>query len=126
VFNDFEYSLHNVIRISKYLEGAYCKPHRDGILNLNTETNKYTMLLYLNTPTGGETVFHNKEFNTFREAFSGYNDITITPKTGTIIVFDPTIAHESVECKNVKYSLRTDIMIPSRRYIQKNDSWMVD
>lgn len=95
-----EYKLNDLIRISKYSKNSFCRPHRDGIIRKNNGINKYTLLLYLNKPTGGETVFHGASDTVLK----------IKPKTGTIVIFDSSIEHESLKCKDLKYSLRTDLM----------------
>jgi len=130
VFNvdyvDYDYSLHYVIRISKYSKGSYCKPHKDGIFNLDYNTNIYTMLMYLNTPTGGETVFHDGLAGTAKEWASTGEVLKISPKTGTVIVFDPNTKHEALECGDLKYCLRADIIIRTPNPPPQNDSWIVD
>lgn len=94
-----DYKLNNLVRVSKYSNNSFCKPHQDGAIVKNNRYNKYTLLLYLNKPSGGETVFH-------------FNDkkLKIKPNMGTIIIFDRNIEHESLRCKDLKYSLRTDLM----------------
>lgn len=51
------YSLNNIVRVSKYSPESFCKPHKDAVLRKNGKINKYTLLVYLNTTSGGETVF---------------------------------------------------------------------
>lgn len=94
-----DYKLNSIIRASKYEENSYCKPHEDDIINNGSSLNKYTILLYLNDSVGGETVFH-------------FNDkkLQIKPKTGSIIIFDRSIIHESLVCQKIKYTLRTDLL----------------
>jgi hypothetical protein len=95
-----DYKLNDLIRVSKYSKNSFCKPHQDGIIRKNNRVNNYTLLLYLNKPTGGETVFHCTDDTILK----------INPKIGTIIIFDRSIEHESMKCKDLKYSLRTDLM----------------
>ena len=94
-----DYKLNNLVRVSKYSKNSFCMPHQDGIIKKNNSLNKYTMLLYLNESSGGETVFH----------LDG-ESLKIKPKAGTIVIFDRSIEHESLKCKDLKYSLRTDLM----------------
>jgi predicted 2-oxoglutarate/Fe(II)-dependent dioxygenase YbiX len=108
------FTINRIFRVSKYSNGGYCKPHTDGIFSKDDRINLFTVLLYLNTPTGGETVFHDV-----------FGEIHVAPKTGTIVVFDPSITHESLICKNIKYCLRTDIMIKNPT-LMDNDPWYVD
>ena len=55
------------------------------------------MILYLNDcNTGGETEFEN---------------VNVKPRQGTVVVFDQSLEHSGALTNEIKYTLRTDILV---------------
>lgn len=91
--------LNEMFRIYRYETGQRFKMHRDGSYERNdSEFSILSFLVYLNDDfKGGETEFRKIT--------------TVTPKTGTALVFHHPVRHEGKEISSgTKYVLRTDVM----------------
>lgn len=90
-------------RLYKYNETQFFKPHKDGKIVNNQSISQLTILLYLNSTQGGETIL-------MPSGFKNKNDWQyITPKEGSILIFDHNIWHEGKPpISGLKYVLRTD------------------
>jgi len=90
--------LNERLRIYRYGQGQYFKPHLDGAFARSaTERSQFTMMVYLNDDfTGGET------------AFSGE---LVAPAPGRALFFLHRQLHEGRTVETgFKYVLRTDVM----------------
>ena len=90
--------LNEQFRFYKYEPDQRFKRHIDGRFKRNEfEESRITFMIYLNDNySGGETKF---------------NDVTITPKTGTALCFNHEQKHEGVIIEEgEKYVLRSDVM----------------
>lgn len=96
--NSVAIGLNEMFRFYKYEPGQEFKKHRDqSFIRNEVESSYYTFMIYLNDDfTGGETTF---------------NEVTITPKKGSTLVFFHDLEHEGTKLiSGSKYILRTDIM----------------
>ena len=90
--------LNELFRFYKYEPGQQFKKHRDQSYIRNArEASYFTFMIYLNDNfKGGSTTF---------------NDLTITPRKGSALMFYHQLEHEGSEVlEGTKYVLRTDIM----------------
>lgn len=90
--------MNELFRFYRYHPGEQFKRHRDGAFIRNDkELSYYTFMIYLNAGfEGGATTF---------------SGITVTPETGTALIFRHTQLHEGTTVESgVKYVLRTDVM----------------
>ncbi len=90
--------LNELFRFYKYESGQRFKRHIDGRFKRNeVEESRITFMIYLNQGyLGGETKF---------------DEITISPKTGTALCFIHEQKHESIPInEGIKYVIRTDVM----------------
>jgi len=96
------------LRILRYHVGEHFNKHQDNHYTRGEEygdrqgeTSKLTFLLYLNEGMkGGQT----------RVGSSG-RFVDVVPKTGSVLIFDQDIVHESISVsKGVKYACRTEFM----------------
>ena len=93
--------LNELFRCYRYKPGMKFLPHSDGCYSRDDgERSYYTLLIYLNeVDSGGETAFYVEP------------EIKITPKAGSILVFQHDITHEGCEVvSGIKYVVRTDVM----------------
>ncbi len=93
--------LNERFRFYKYQPGHRFRPHYDGpYIRTPDEYSKFTYMIYLNEEMeGGQT------------RFIGAKTISITPKTGTLLIFRHKLYHEGAEVTNgQKYVLRSDVM----------------
>lgn len=93
------------LRMYRYQPGQYFKPHRDGSFSLSeTLESEITVLFYLNTPEGGETVLMPYGAG-MKDAF-----IDIKPEQGDVLIFEHHIWHEGRPVTvGEKWVLRTDL-----------------
>jgi prolyl 4-hydroxylase len=90
--------LNELFRFYKYQPGQQFKKHRDqSYIRNDKEASYFTFMIYLNDDfKGGATTF---------------NDLIVTPKRGSALIFHHYIEHEGSEVlEGTKYVLRTDIM----------------
>jgi prolyl 4-hydroxylase len=90
--------LNELFRFYKYQPGQQFKKHRDqSYIRNSKEASYFTFMIYLNDDfKGGATTF---------------NDLVVTPKGGSALIFYHYIEHEGSEVlEGTKYVLRTDIM----------------
>jgi predicted 2-oxoglutarate/Fe(II)-dependent dioxygenase YbiX len=89
--------LPRALRFYKYTEGQRFKMHKDGPWAEDGLTSQLTLLVYLNEGfQGGNTTFR---------------DLTVTPRTGTALIFLHDTWHEgSAVASGTKYVLRSDVM----------------
>lgn len=119
--NEFEGNpvscLNERLSFLKYSPGEYFRAHEDGyyIRPDNTERSYITLQIYLNElneEDGGATTFIKNTFNKI------YQDYSVIPKVGRVLLFEHNIEHEGSILKNgLKYCIRTDVM-----YIIKNNN----
>jgi hypothetical protein len=88
-----------LLRFSKYEKGSGVVDHIDSILEQGNYKSKYTVILYLNDAKGGETEFEGMKIDCVQ---------------GTLLIFDQTLQHKANKAKTVKYTLRTDILVPTK------------
>jgi Rps23 Pro-64 3,4-dihydroxylase Tpa1-like proline 4-hydroxylase len=94
----------------KYSTGEYFRAHEDGyyIRPDNSEISYITVQIYLNDlkeEDGGATTFIKDTYNRI------YQDYSIIPKVGRVLLFEHDIEHEGSILKNgLKYCIRTDVM----------------
>lgn len=91
-------------RMYKYIPQEYFKPHKDGHNIDKSFESLITVLFYLNTPIGGETILMP----------NGYKDsnswISIKPEKGAVLLFDHDYWHEGKPVlEGNKFVLRTDL-----------------
>lgn len=89
----------------RYQRGQRFAPHYDGpFVRNDDDRSALTLLLYLNEGfDGGETRFLDWQS-------------TVTPKTGSVLLFDHAILHEGAGVlAGTKYALRSDVMYAVRR-----------
>ena len=102
----------------KYSTGEYFRAHEDGyyIRPDNSEMSYITVQIYLNDlkeEDGGATTFIKDTYNRI------YQDYSIIPKVGRVLLFEHDIEHEGSILKNgLKYCIRTDVMYS----IKKNNN----
>ena len=90
--------LNPYLRFYEYNVGHFFKRHLDRPLRLdNGDYSIFTVLFYLNGDfTGGETAF---------------DDGKITPETGSALIFNHRMYHESLEItEGTKYAIRSDVI----------------
>lgn len=90
--------LNEELKIYRYEKGQRFKIHTDIPYKRNEKERSFlTVMVYLNEEfTGGQTWFM---------------DGTVTPKTGSALVFTQSVMHSGGEVKEgVKYAIRTDVM----------------
>jgi len=95
--------LNEQFRFYKYESAQRFKRHIDGRFKRNEqEESRITFMIYLNDEfEGGETAF---------------DDVIITPKTGTAFCFLHELKHEGCPVKNgTKYALRSDVIYQRSR-----------
>ncbi|BFZ04884.1 hypothetical protein BsWGS_07923 [Bradybaena similaris] len=95
--------LNERLRFLRYDPGDFFVPHHDGIFLRKTgERSVMSLQLYLNEGfQGGATTFIGSSGNT----------VSVTPRTGTALIFDHAILHEgSLLVQGCKYTIRTDVM----------------
>lgn len=99
--------LNSYIRLYRYSVGQRFGRHIDesvAVDKFNGET-KYTLLIYLSEPSGGETVFYDNR---------GRRLLTVHPKSGLALLHrhgECCLEHEALQVKaGVKYVLRTDVV----------------
>lgn len=94
----------------KYSTGEYFRSHEDGyyIRPDNSEMSYITVQIYLNDlkeEDGGATTFIKDAYNRI------YQDYSVIPKVGRVLLFEHDIEHEGSILKNgLKYCIRTDVM----------------
>ena len=94
----------------KYSAGEYFRAHEDGcyIRPDNSAMSYITVQIYLNDvkeEDGGATTFIKDTYNRI------YQDYSIIPKVGRVLLFEHDIEHEGSILKNgLKYCIRTDVM----------------
>ena len=105
------HGLNERMRILRYQEGEYFRPHSDGSYRPNKQhASIQTMMIYLNSGggvnfEGGCTVFHGRKCS--RKSTSTEH----VPKTGSVLIFDHPMVHEGAELlRGTKYAIRTDVM----------------
>jgi len=109
--------LNERLRILRYRQGEYFKPHFDGCYmrgneagaSRKGETSYVTCQLYLNEGyQGGETRFLSCD--------GGTQESKVIPKTGSVLLFQHNLLHEGcpVTNKGQKYVVRTDVMYTSK------------
>lgn len=104
--------LNERLRFLRYARGQYFKPHCDGSF-FRQQGERYgeqsfvTLQLYLNEGfSGGETTFLSDD---------GTMSCPVTPKTGSVLLFDHSLFHEgSILVEGSKYVIRTDVMYTER------------
>lgn len=91
-------------RMYRYVPEQYFKPHKDGHFKDKNYESLITVLFYLNTTEGGQTIL-------MPDGYSKKDSwITIEPKRGSVLLFDHDYWHEgSPVLSNKKYVLRTDL-----------------
>ncbi len=92
--------LNEIFRFYRYDKNQRFKRHIDGRVKAHGLESRLTFMVYLNSDfQGGETKF---------------NDITISPKTGTCLLFVHEQKHESLPMQSgTKYVLRSDVFYTS-------------
>ena len=94
----------------KYSTCEYFRAHEDGyyIRPDNSEMSFIKVQIYLNDlkeEDGGATTFIKDIYNRI------YQDYSVIPKVGRVLLFEHNIEHEGSILKNgVKYCIRTDVM----------------
>jgi hypothetical protein len=94
----------------KYSTGEYFRAHEDGcyIRPDNSAMSYITVQIYLNDvkeEDGGATTFMKDTYNRI------YQDYSVIPKVGRVLLFEHDIEHEGSILKNgLKYCIRTDVM----------------
>ncbi|CAG8435560.1 5761_t:CDS:1 [Diversispora eburnea] len=103
--------LNERLRFLRYDPGEWFKPHQDGNYQQpdGSETSFVTLQLYLNEGfVGGETTFLD---------FTGEKKVKVTPKTGSVLIFEHRLCHEGSEVvSGRKYVIRTDVMYKTDKY----------
>lgn len=90
--------LNELFRFYRYQPGQQFKRHRDqSYIRNSMEASYFTFMIYMNDDfKGGTTTF---------------DDLVVTPKKGSALVFHHYLEHEGSEVlEGTKYVLRTDIM----------------
>ncbi len=91
-------AINPLIRVSKFAVGARCVPHQDATFTHAAGRSKYTVLVYLTTPTGGATKFAN--------------GTTVAAVRGRMVLFDQSLRHESLPVTaGTKIAMRTDVVV---------------
>ena len=110
----------------KYKAGEYFKAHEDGyyIRPDNSEMSYITVQIYLNDvkeEDGGATTFTENKDN------GVYQDYSVIPKVGRVLLFEHDIEHEgSILNNGLKYCIRTDVMykIPQYGWIKNKNEFI--
>ena len=86
-------------RFYKYVSGQKFNMHKDGQQQVGENISYFTFIVYLNENCiGGSTKFR-------------LDDISIKPKTGSLLIFEHRLWHQGEEViSGEKYILRTDIV----------------
>jgi hypothetical protein len=97
--------LNERFRFYKYKPGHRFRAHHDGpYIRTPDEYSKFTYMIYLNEGMGGGDT-------RFLDA-----DVSLTPKTGTLLIFRHNLYHEGAEVTaGMKYVLRSDVMYHRNR-----------
>ncbi len=98
-------AINPLIRVSKFAVGAKCAKHRDATYTHPTAgKSKYTVLVYLTTPTGGGAT----KFTT--------NSLVVDAVRGRMVIFDQSLRHESLPVTaGTKVAMRTDVVTDAKR-----------
>jgi hypothetical protein len=81
-------------------DSSYIGKHVDGhITDMHGTESVYSVIIYLNTCTGGETMLYTKE-----------GVCTITPQVGNVLLIKQDVLHEGLMVKTTKFILRTDLI----------------
>lgn len=85
--------------MNKYLPNSgYIGPHVDGhITNSSGQKSIFTVLIYLNTCHGGETMILPRK-------------LKVRPEMGRVLLLSQDVLHAGLKANNTKYILRTDLM----------------
>ena len=113
--------INNLLRINKYEpNGTGFKWHRDSQLTSGLMRSNYTIIIYLTSNEGGETMFlkpkddiieNGLSMDETLEQYGELSYIKIKPKKGTAIIFDQSLIHcGNTVLDKTKYVLRTDLM----------------
>lgn len=96
--------LNDHFRFYHYSPGEFFKPHKDGHTKITNKESFITVLFYLNDTEGGETILMPEGYSN-KEKW-----ITITPKKGSILLFEHNIWHEGKTVTvGEKIVLRSDL-----------------
>lgn len=103
----YPFGVNDSMRILRYVEGDYFKPHVDGGRVLSEDVRSFlSCIIYLNEAEefdGGSTLFHPVRSNTA--------PTIVRPVVGCALCFDHNLYHEGEVLRSgIKYALRTDIM----------------
>lgn len=100
------------IRFYKYSPGERFGKHIDDSCDVPELSghSRYTLLVYLSQPVGGETVFYDHRGRTIA---------SVAPKTGLALFHrhgeDVCLEHEAKPALHgIKYVLRSDVVFPGR------------
>lgn len=88
------------IRFNKVSPGKMCSGHVDTVIEVGDEMSKWTIILYLNDSTGITRLYNP----------SIMKKIDVTPKCGTVLIFDQRINHMGLSPIDTKYIMRVDLM----------------
>jgi len=114
--------LNERLRFCRYQKNQVFNKHQDGVYYPNEYLeSKYTFLLYLNDIedfSGGETLFYTAK-----------NDKSpvksITPKKGTLVVFDHSLWHQgAIITQGNKYILRSDVFVNRNKHATHHDGYI--
>jgi len=114
--------LNERLRFCRYQKNQVFNTHQDGVYYPNEyQESKYTFLLYLN---GGEDFIGG---NTY--FYTNKNDCkpvkSITPKKGTLIIFDHRIWHQgAIITQGNKYILRSDVFVNRNKQAKHHDGYI--
>ncbi len=106
----------HVVKFSKYKAGSKFCPHIDNLLEINAdEKSIFTLIIYLNDKfNGGKTYFHqrqSKQLPFIPDDLEKTRVASVTPKTGTCLVFNHDVLHEGEQVTNgEKYIIRVELV----------------
>lgn len=114
------FGINKCFRVNKYINGQLFPIHRDSqYTEKHNVKSKYTLLIYLNDNyENGNTTFYIPKYEYINEGYTineeinkfKYDKLTFKPKTGSAIIFDQTLLHESHVVFGTKYVMRADIL----------------
>ena len=114
--------LNERLRLCRYQKNQAFNKHQDGVYYPNEYLeSKYTFLLYLNGIedfSGGETLFYTAKSDEIPVK-------SITPKKGTLVVFDHRIWHQgAIITEGNKYILRSDVFVNRNKHATHHDGYI--
>lgn len=112
LFN-IDYKCCDTITFSHYYPGQSVEPHLDVAWKQDNLASFYTLLIYLNTVPGGETVFYTSkdlDRHQLTNDDTGDSKELVSPEQGKAVLFDIGTWHRSLSSTEDKYCIGVKLM----------------